>query len=75
MRLPSVYAAIQGEGTSSAKKVVIAPLHLTLNFCWLLESLLLSTGIFPATQNIKAQTIRMKAKAIRGLSGNTPDKL
>lgn len=36
MRLPSVYAAIRGEGTIPAKKVVIAPLHLTLNFCWLL---------------------------------------
>lgn len=68
-------SSARGEDAISAEKVVIAPLHLPPTFCWLLESLLLSTGVFPAPQNLKAQTIPMKAEAIRGLSGNTPDKL
>jgi len=69
-----VCSSIRGHDALSAKKVIIAPLHLTPNFCWLLESHLLSTGIFPATQNLKAQAVGMKAEAIRGLCGSTPDK-
>lgn len=68
-------AAIWGEGTISAKKVVITPYILPQNLCWLLESHLLPTRIFPATQMLKALAVQRKAEAIRGLSGNTTDKL
>lgn len=61
---------MQAEGITSPWKGVISTLHLTLNL--LAPAKPFAVLPFP---NISAQDIGMKAKAIRGLSGNAPDKL